>query len=61
MAAAKLGALSPLTKISGGFGYLENEAGKTVRTVDDIDCGELIKIRMSDGSLKASVIGKEKN
>ena len=61
LAAAKLGALSPLTKISGGFGYLENEAGKTVRTVDDIDCGELIKIRMSDGSLKASVIGKEKN
>ena len=61
LAAAKLGALSPLTKISGGFGYLENEAGKTVRTVDDIECGELIKIRMSDGSLKASVIGKEKN
>lgn len=60
LSAAKLSALSPLAKLGGGFGYLENEAGKALKTVDDIECGELIKIRMSDGSLTATVTGKEK-
>ena len=61
LSAAKLSALSPLAKISGGFGYLEDEQGHAVRTIDDVECGRLIRVRMSDGSFHAEVSDKEKN
>lgn len=61
LSAAKISTLSPLAKLSGGFGYLENQDGKAVKSVDDVECGELIKIRMSDGTLMAEVTDREKN
>lgn len=61
LSATRLNGLSPLSKISGGFGYLEASDGKTIRSVDDVDAGEKITIIMSDGHIGATVNNKEKN
>lgn len=58
--AARLGGLSPLARISGGFGYLEGEDGHGIKSIEDLQCGELVKIRVSDGSFRAKVVDKEK-
>ena len=47
-------------KISGGFGYLEDSQGKTIRSIEDVERGEYIKIIVSDGSISATVADKEK-
>lgn len=59
--AGRLKAMSPLSKISGGFGYIEGEEGCAVKSVDDVKCGEALCIRLSDGKLHAKVSGKEKD
>ena len=58
--AAKLGGLSPMTKISGGFGYIEGEDKYAVKSINDIKIGENIRVVLSDGSFEAVVSGTEK-
>ena len=60
LSATRLSGLSPLSKISGGFGYLEDSRGKTIRSIEDVERGEYIKIIVSDGSISAAVADKEK-
>lgn len=60
LSATRLCGLSPLSKISGGFGYLEDSRGKTIRSIEDVERGEYIKIIVSDGSISAAVADKEK-
>ena len=60
LSATRLSGLSPLSKISGGFGYLEDSQGKTIRSIEDVERGEYIKIIVSDGSISAAVADKEK-
>lgn len=60
LSATRLSGLSPLSKISGGFGYLEDSQGKTIRSIEDVERGEYIKIIVSDGSISATVADKEK-
>lgn len=58
--AAKLGGLSPMTKISGGFGYIEGEDKYAVKSINDIKIGENIRVVLADGSFEAVVSGTEK-
>ena len=55
----RLDALSPLKKISGGFGYAEHN-GKALMSVDDINTGDMLTLTVRDGRLNAVVTGKEK-
>ena len=55
----KLHALSPLSTLSRGYSVISaNE--KTVKSINDIMVGDVIDVRVSDGAIKAEVIGKEK-
>lgn len=55
--AGRLDAVSPLKKISGGYGYLMGEKG-AVRSIDDVDPGESITVFVRDGKITGTVIGK---
>jgi exonuclease VII large subunit len=49
-----------MTKISGGFGYIEGEDKYAVKSINDIKIGENIRVVLSDGSFEAVVSGTEK-
>ena len=38
----------------------EDSRGKTIRSIEDVERGEYIKIIVSDGSISAAVADKEK-
>ncbi len=59
-AAAKLEALSPLATLARGYGVVQTESGKLIRSVDGVSVGDILKLSLSDGELLASVIGAEK-
>lgn len=58
--AGKLDALSPLGVISRGYALAERH-GKVVTKVKDISVNDEISVRLSDGTLKAKVIGIEED
>lgn len=58
--AGKLDALSPLGVISRGYALAERY-GKVVTRVKDISVNDEISVRLSDGTLKAKVIGIEED
>ncbi len=51
----KLNGLSPLNKLSGGFGYVTDEDNKMIRSIEKVKSGNNVKITLSDGSFSASV------
>lgn len=55
LASGRLHGLSPLEKISGGFGFVTGESGKRIRQIRDVKQEEVITVRISDGSLRAKV------
>ena len=56
--AGRLSALSPLNSLSRGYGYVEDDKGKRVNSIKDIEVDEMIKIYFTDGSARATI--KEK-
>lgn len=50
----RLMALSPLRKLSGGYGYVEGEKG-AVKSVKDLTPGQMIKITIRDGNILSEV------
>lgn len=58
---AKLNALSPLTKLSGGYAYVSDSKGKPVMSIDDVDHGEILNIYVKDGNISVQVEEKEKD
>lgn len=56
---SKLEAMSPLKVLTRGYSMAQTEKGEVVRSVDQVDLGERIRIRLSDGSLSATVMNKE--
>lgn len=61
--AARLEALSPLSVLSRGYGVITDAKGSTVRSVSDVKETDEISVRMSDGTVLATVnsIQKECN
>lgn len=57
---SRLDALSPLKVISRGYSVAQS-GGKILRTVNDVDIGDNIMLKLSDGTLKCGVLDKENN
>ena len=58
--AASLNALSPLVVLARGYGYVQNEDGKSLSSVSELHEGDNIRITMKDGTARASVSSVEK-
>ena len=58
-AVSKLDAMSPLKVLSRGYAMAQKDGGAVIRSVRQVELGERISIRMSDGSLSATVMNKE--
>lgn len=53
--ASKLEALNPLAVVARGYSVVCNEKGKTIKSVSQISCGDMIEVKMSDGTVSATV------
>lgn len=51
---AQLRALDPLAKLSGGYGYITKQ-GRTVSSVREVSMGDVLTIRVCDGTVQAVV------
>ena len=57
--AGRLHGVSPLTRLSSGFSYVSDASGKNVKSVKDVNEGEMLSINVTDGLIKANVVSKE--
>ncbi|MFA6948089.1 MAG: exodeoxyribonuclease VII large subunit [Eubacteriales bacterium] len=57
---SKLEALSPLAILKRGYGAVFS-GERLIRSVDEAEAGEDVKIKLSDGTLYASITSKDKN
>lgn len=51
---ARLRALDPLAKLSGGYGYITKQ-GRTVSSVREVSMGDVLTIRVCDGTVQTVV------
>ena len=51
--------VSPINKLSSGFSYVQDDAGKCLKKVDDFSKGDEIIIHVSDGMVTAEVTEKK--
>ena len=58
-AVSKLDAMSPLKVLARGYAMTQNSDGDVIRSVKQVEVGERLTIRLSDGSLSATVMNKE--
>ncbi|WEV54910.1 exodeoxyribonuclease VII large subunit [Leuconostocaceae bacterium ESL0723] len=54
---AKLDLVSPLTTVSRGYTIVENEADEIVRSVDQLQVDQAVKLRLADGRAQAKITG----
>lgn len=59
VASGRLWGLSPLKKVSGGFGFVTDEAGRRLESVEQVMPGSEICVRISDGKILAEVKERE--
>ena len=57
--AAKLDAMSPLKVLTRGYAMVQAESNEVLRSVSDVELGQRIHIRLSDGALSATVMDKK--
>ncbi len=55
LSAVQLEQRSPLTKISGGYGYVAGEDGKSILSVEQVKEGDMLSIQLRDGKLFGEV------
>lgn len=55
----RLHGLSPLEKISRGFGFLTDSDGKRIESASSVKAGDTITVRVSDGKIQAQVTANE--
>lgn len=58
---AKLDAMSPLKVLTRGYAMAQTVDGSVLRSVSQVDLGERITVRLSDGALSATVMDKKEN
>ena len=51
-------ALNPLAVLSRGYGAIFDDESKVVKSVNDVEIGDEILVKVSDGTIKAQVNGK---
>lgn len=55
LVSGRLHGLSPLEKISNGFGFVSGQDGKRLESVKNVQVGDMVTVRLSDGRLRAQV------
>ena len=58
--AAKLEALSPIARLTGGYSYVEDSNGAAVTSVDMTAVGDILTVNVSDGIIHATVTDTKK-
>lgn len=58
--AERLNGLSPLTRLSKGYAYVEGADGNALTKTAGAKKGDILKIQLKDGRIRAEVIGKER-
>ena len=53
--AAGLEKSSPIARLSGGYGHVSDENGKTIVSVKQVNVGDTVNIRLRDGSMETTV------
>ena len=53
----RLDGLSPAKKLSAGFGYITDEKGKRVDSVEGLSVGDNLTIRIKDGQINSQITG----
>lgn len=56
----KMKALSPLEKLSQGYGYIQKEEGKQLKSVENVNVGDTVHISIIDGDIDAKVTKTQK-
>lgn len=51
----RMKAVSPLEKLNSGFSYVEDTDGKNIRSVTQVEKGDRLRIRVSDGMIDTRV------
>ncbi len=51
----RLKGLSPLEKLSSGYSYVSDREGRNIRSVEQVEPGQQVTVRVKDGSFEASV------
>ncbi len=59
LASGRLHGLSPLQRISRGFGFVTDADGRRVEHIAQVSPGDTVTVRISDGRLTARVTGTE--
>lgn len=60
-AVSKLDAMSPLKVLSRGYAMAQTQSGEVLRSVNQVEIGERITVRLSDGTLSTTVMNKEES
>lgn len=58
--AEQMKGLSPLRKLSQGYAFVSDEEGKTVKSVNQVEKGQKLRISVTDGNLEATIDKIEK-
>lgn len=53
---ARLDGLSPTAKLTGGYGYIEDQNGAPVHSVQDVKLQDSISVTVQDGTIEATVV-----
>ena len=56
---SKLEAMSPLKVLTRGYSMAQTQRGEVVRSINQVELGERIRIRLRDGTISATVMNKE--
>ena len=58
---AKLDAMSPLKVLTRGYAMVRTDGGEVIKSVRQVQPGDIIRVTFSDGNLTAAVTEKEEN
>ena len=58
---AKLDAMSPLKVLTRGYAMAQDEQGQVIRSVTQVSAGDRLTVRLSDGSIDATVTDRKEN
>ena len=47
--------LSPLEKLNQGFSFVSDDTGHTIRSVSQVEQGDILQIQVTDGKILANV------
>ena len=55
----KMKGLSPLTKLSQGYAYVQSADGKNIRSIGQAEEGACLDVFVSDGKIRAQILSTE--